>query len=274
VVTSVAVPGLSRAFRPATTAILALAILMTHGRAAQQDGESPGFSFTNVARTAGLDATITFGGSEANKYLLETTGTGVAFIDYDGDGWLDLFLANGHVYPEVDRIESEAGYKQPKVVYRNLQNGRFADVSRRLGPPVTTPKAARGAAFADFDNDGDVDVVVNNVHDAPDLYRLDRTQQHRWLTVKLVGTQSNRNAIGALVRLVTSSGEQRQEVRGGGSYYSQNDFRLHFSLARAGVVHRLIIRWPNGLEEEWNDLQIDRAHTLAEGSGRALPATR
>ena len=96
-------------------------------------------------------------------------GWGAGFVDLDNDGWLDLFLANGHVYPEVEQLKTDAGYRQRKVVYRNLGNGRFEDVTERLGPPVTTAKAARGAAFGDFDNDGDVDVVVNNVHDAPDL---------------------------------------------------------------------------------------------------------
>ena len=160
-------------------------------------------------------------------------GWGVGFLDLDADGWLDLFLVNGHVYPEVAALETEAGYEQPKVVYRNLGNGRFADVTAQLGPPVTTPKAGRGAVFADFDNDGDVDVLVNNMHDTPDLFRLDRSGERHWISLKLVGTRSNRSAIGALVRVVTADGEQRQEVRGGGSYYSQNDLRLHFGLGQA-----------------------------------------
>jgi hypothetical protein len=195
-------------------------------------------------------------------------GWGVGFLDLDNDGWLDLFLVNGHVYPEVDRLKTEAGYKQRKVVYRNLRNERFADISEQLGPPVTTPKAARGAVFADFDNDGDVDVLVNNVHDRPDLFRLDQSGGHHWLTVKLIGTQSNRSAIGALVRLVTADGEQRQEVRGGGSYLSQNDLRAHFGLGTARAVDRVDVRWPNGLEETWPQLAIDRLHTLKEGTGR------
>ena len=165
-------------------------------------------------------------------------------------------------------MNSEAGYRQRKVVYRNLGNGRFADVSEQLGPPVTTPKAARGAAFADFDNDGDVDVIVNNVQDTPDLFRLDRATPVHWIAVKLVGRQSNRDAIGALVRVVTADGEQRQEVRGGGSYYSQSDFRLHFALGKADAIERVVVRWPNGLEESFEALAIDRLHTLSEGTGR------
>ena len=194
-------------------------------------------------------------------------GWGVGFLDLDGDGWLDLFLVNGHVYPEVDRLNSEAGYKQRKIVYRNLGKGRFADVSEQLGAPITTPKAGRGAAFADFDNDGDVDVVVNNVHDTPDLFRLDRATGAHWLSVKLVGRQSNRDAIGALVRVLTADGEQRQEVRGGGSYYSQNDFRLHFGLGKAPAVERVIVRWPAGTEESFPAPHVDRLLTLVEGTG-------
>ena len=114
-------------------------------------------------------------------------GWGAGFLDLDRDGWLDLFLANGHVYPEVDQLKTDAGYRQRKVVYRNLGNGRFEDVTERLGPPVTTAKAARGTAFGDFDNDGDVDVVVNNVHDTPDLLRLDSDPSAHWLAVRLVG---------------------------------------------------------------------------------------
>jgi hypothetical protein len=195
-------------------------------------------------------------------------GWGVGFVDFDADGWLDLFLVNGHVYPEVTRIKAEAGYLQRKVVYQNLRNGRFADVTDALGAPATTPKAGRGAAFADFDNDGDVDVVINNVNDRPDLFRLDRSGERHWVALKLVGKQSNRSAIGARIRLVTADGVQWQEVRGGGSYYAQNDLRVHFGLGGARAVDRLEVRWPNGREEAWTGLGIDRFHTLDEGTGQ------
>jgi enediyne biosynthesis protein E4 len=195
-------------------------------------------------------------------------GWGVGFVDFENDGWLDLFLVNGHVYPEVVQLKTEAGYKQRKVIYRNLRNGRFEDVTERLGPPASTPKAGRGAAFADFDNDGDVDVVINNVHDTPDLFRLDSPTTSHWVTLKLVGTRSNRSAIGARVRLHGSGGVQVDEVRGGGSYYAQNDLRVHFGLGDVNRIDRVEVRWPNGLEEVWTDVAIDRIVTLTEGRGK------
>jgi enediyne biosynthesis protein E4 len=201
-------------------------------------------------------------------------GWGVGFLDLDRDGWLDLFLVNGHVYPEVSQIKTEAGYKQRKVVYQNMRNGRFRDITDRLGAPATIPKAARGAAFADFDDDGDVDVVINNVHDAPDLYRLDSANERHWLGATLVGSESNRSAIGARIRIVTSEGSQIQEVRGGGSYYSQNDLRAHFGLGALTGIERLEVRWPNGREESWTGLAIDRYHSLKEGSGQPFRSAK
>ncbi len=200
-------------------------------------------------------------------------GWGTSFVDLDNDGWLDLFLVNGHVYPEVWQLPTEAAYKQRKVVYRNQGNGRFADVSQALGPPVTDPKAGRGAAFGDVDNDGDVDVVVNNVHDTPDLFRARADPASHWVLLALQGTKSNRSAIGARVRLEAGGATQWQEVRGGGSYMSQNDLRVHFGLAAATRVDRVEVRWPNGSVEEWRDLPADRIHKLVEGSGTAGAAT-
>jgi hypothetical protein len=196
-------------------------------------------------------------------------GWGTAFVDFDKDGWLDLFLSNGHVYPEVVQLKTEAGYRQRKVVYRNA-GGRFEDVSERLGSPVTDPRAARGSAFGDYDNDGDVDVVVNNVHERPDLYRTESDPGRHWLLVKLVGTKSNRSAIGARVRCLSGGVTQVQEVRGGGSYISQNDLRVHFGLGGSAAVDRVQVRWPSGREEEWAGVAADRILTLTEGTGKGL----
>lgn len=196
-------------------------------------------------------------------------GWGAGLVDFDNDGWLDAFLVNGHVYPEVEQLKTEAGYKQRKVVYRNRKDGRFEDISERLGAPATVPKAGRGSAFGDLDNDGSVDVVINNVHDTPDLYLTEASSGNHWLMLKLRGTRSNRSAIGARVRCITGAVVQTQEVRGGGSYNSQNDLRVHFGLAGAKLVERLAVRWPNGLEEEWRSLSVDRILTLEEGTGTA-----
>jgi hypothetical protein len=198
-------------------------------------------------------------------------GWGAGFVDLDRDGWLDVFLVNGHVYPEVAQLPGEAAYKQRKVVYRNLGDGRFEDVSERLGPPVTTPKAGRGAAFGDYDNDGDLDVVVNNVHDRPDLFRLDSPPSSHWVGFRLAGRRSNRSAIGARVTCVAGGAARIEEVRGGGSYLSQNDLRVLFGLGATATVDRIEVRWPSGLREEWTDVVVDRYHVLEEGSGRSLP---
>jgi hypothetical protein len=219
--------------------------------------------YGNLGRGFCEDRTFAAGIGLNTRWL----GWGAGFVDFDHDGWLDIFLANGHVYPEVSQLKTEAAYKQRKVVYRNLGNGRFADVTERLGPPASTPAASRGAAFGDVDNDGDVDVVVNNVHAPPDLFRTESRTDHRWLTVKLVGTTSNRSAIGARVRVTAGDLTLVDEVRGGGSYYSQNDLRVHFGLGdNAGPV-QIEVRWPNGGEERWEGIASNRMVELKEGGG-------
>ena len=195
-------------------------------------------------------------------------GWATAFVDLGNDGWLDLFLANGHVYPEVAQLKTEAAYAQRKVVYVNRGNGRFEDVTEQLGAPATTPRAARGAAVGDVDNDGDVDIVISNVNAPPDLFRTDTEAGRHWLLVKLTGTTSNRSAIGARVGCTAGGMTQWEEVRGGGSYISQNDLRVHFGLGETTKVDRLWVRWPSGLEEEWRELAADQILPLREGSGR------
>ena len=192
-------------------------------------------------------------------------GWGAGFADFDNDGWLDILLTNGHVYPEVRGIRAEAGYEQRKVVYHNIE-GRFEDVSERLGPPATTPKAGRGTAFGDVDNNGTIDVVINNVHDVPDVFLTTAPPDRHWLEVQLVGRPSNRSAIGARLRFVTGEVVQLGEVAGGGSYLSQNDLRVHVGLGSAAQVDRLDIRWPNGREEQWTNLKADQLITLTEGT--------
>ena len=215
------------------------------------------------------DRTFEAGLGQNTRWL----GWGAGFADFDNDGWLDIFLTNGHVYPEVRQIKGEAGYEQRKVVYRNVE-GHFEDVTLQLGPPVTTPKAGRGTAFGDVDGNGTIDVAVNNVHDTPDLFLARAPRDHHWLIVRLVGTTSNRSAIGARVRALTGAVAQVQEVRGGGSYLSQSDLRVHFGLGAAARVDRLEVRWPNGSTELWTDVKVDQVLTLTEGTGASPQGSR
>jgi hypothetical protein len=196
-------------------------------------------------------------------------GWGCGFLDVDNDGWPDIFLVNGHVYPEVERLTTEAGYAQRKVLYRNLGNGRFEDISERVGGAVTEPTPSRGCAFGDFDNDGDIDILINPVNAYPELLRADSNAKNNWLTVKLVGVKSNRDGIGARVRCVTADGSQIDEVRSGGSYYSQNDLRVHFGVGKNQRVKAIEIRWPSGQADTLNDVAVNRIITVREGSTKA-----
>jgi hypothetical protein len=196
-------------------------------------------------------------------------GWGCGFVDVDNDSWPDIFLVNGHVYPEVERLTTEAGYAQRKVLYRNLGNGRFEDISDKVGGAVTVPTPARGCAFGDFDNDGDVDILINPVNAYPELLRAESGAKNNWLTVKLVGTKSNRSGIGARVRCVTADGSQIDEVRSGGSYYSQNDLRVHFGVGKNQRIKAIEIRWPSGQTDTLNDLAVNRIITVKEGSTKA-----
>jgi hypothetical protein len=223
--------------------------------------------YANTGDGACEDRTFADGLGVNTRFL----GWGAGFVDLDLDGWLDLFLANGHVYPEVAQLATEAGYRQRKVVYRN-RGGRFEDVSERLGAPVTTPAAARGAAFGDFDDDGDLDVLINNVHAPPDLLRLDRDPGAHWIGFKLRGTRSHPDAIGARVRLFVGGDVRVAEVRGGGSYLSESDRRVLFGLGVAVAVERIEVRWPDGSLEEWSGLAVDRYHALIQGAGRPAAA--
>ena len=194
-------------------------------------------------------------------------GWGCGFLDADNDGWPDAFLVNGHVYPEVAQLEDDAGYAQPKLLYRNLGNGRFEDVSARAGAAVTRPLAARGCAFGDFDNDGDVDVIINAINAAPQLLRCDARGAGHWLKLRLIGTKSNRSGIGARVRVRCGKRSTIDEVRSGGSYYSHSDMRLHFGLGRARQADLVEIRWPSGVTESFKDVPADRLIVAREGQG-------
>jgi hypothetical protein len=200
-------------------------------------------------------------------------GWGCGFVDFDNDGWPDILICNGHVYPEVEQLTTEAGYAQRKLLYRNSRDGRFEDVSMNAGPGISTPSASRGAAFGDFDNDGDIDVVVNCVNDFPQLLRCDSTVKNNWIKIRTIGTKSNRTGIGARLRCVTQvvgeakPHQQIDEVRSGGGYFSQNDLRVHFGIGSAEKVELLEIRWPSGSVETLKDLQVNRLYYVTEGQG-------
>src|SRR5262249_34019179 len=138
-------------------------------------------------------------------------GWGCGFLDFDNNGWLDILLVNGHVYPEVEKLATEAGYAQRKVLYRNMRNGKFEDVTARAGAALMERSAARGCAFGDYDNDGDIDVLINSVNSLPELLRCDSSNNNNWLTVEMVGVKSNRSAIGARIKCVTDDGAQIDE---------------------------------------------------------------
>jgi enediyne biosynthesis protein E4 len=201
---------------------------------------------------------------------------GTGFFDMDNDGWLDLFIANGHVYPQANAVPDTAPYCQPMLLFRNHLDGTFDDVSGALAN--MPPQSRRGAAFADINNDGNVDIVVLNVGEPPSLL-INRTQSsnHRVL-FKLVGTKSNKAAIGARVTVKSGSLVQIDEVRGGASYLSQNDLRLHFGLGGHDKMNEVDIRWPNGETETLHDVPADFIFTVIEGTGIrqkvALPALR
>jgi hypothetical protein len=192
-------------------------------------------------------------------------GWGASFLDFDNDGWPDILTCNGHVYPEVSETAIESGYRERKVLYRNLQNGKFADVSQQSGPGILEAVPGRGCAIGDYDNDGDLDVVVNCVNDFPQLLRCDSSLGRRWLKVKLVGVKSNRSGIGARV-YCTPLGEHRQmeEVRSGGSYLSQSDFRIHFGLNNSNEAI-LEIQWPSGQVDRIGKVQANQVLTVVEG---------
>ncbi|HET6893593.1 MAG TPA: CRTAC1 family protein [Pyrinomonadaceae bacterium] len=194
-------------------------------------------------------------------------GWGCGFIDVDNDGWPDIFLVNGHVYPEVEKLSTEAGYAQRKVLYHNLRNGRFAEISEKVGNALVAPNASRGAAFGDYDNDGDIDILINSVNGPPELLRADSSNQNNWIKIKTMGVKSNRNGIGVRIKCVTEDGSQIDEVRSGGSYYSQNDFRVHFGLGKNQRVKRLELQWPSGQTDIISNIAANQLIVVKEKGG-------
>lgn len=219
--------------------------------------------YRNLGKNFFDDATFSAGIGVNTRWL----GWGCGFFDPDNDGWLDILLVNGHVYPEVDKLEAEAGYAQRKVLYRNLRNGNFSDVTEKVGGALLEPTAARGAAFGDYDNDGLTDIAINPVNQTPVLLRGSSRSGNNWIGIRAIGTRSNRSGIGARIVCLTDGRRQIDEVRSGGSYYSQNDLRAHFGLGQATKVKSIEIRWPSGTVDTLKDLPVNRYISVREGSG-------
>jgi hypothetical protein len=214
------------------------------------DGDA---TFTNVTGAAGL-------GKETHLVCW-----GCGFFDPDNDGFDDILYVTGHVYPELERIHSDTTYREPRVLYRNRGNGTFEEVSQLAGAAITTPSTGRGCAFGDFNNDGCVDVVINNQNARASLLKITRQNNNHWINIKLVGTKSNRSAIGARVKCVAGTLSQIDEVRSGGSYISQNDLRIHFGLGEKTSIDLLEIKWPSGAVDQLHNIAADQFIRVQEG---------
>jgi hypothetical protein len=217
----------------------------------RNDGDG---TFTDRAAQAGMNT---------NTKLL---GWGCGFADFDNDGWPDIFQCNGHVYPEVERLHGDITFKEKRILYRNTRKGNFQDVSSEVGI-AGQRYCSRGCAFGDFDNDGDIDVVISNLNDTPSLLRADVRSGYHWIKVRVSGRGSNRSGIGTRVKCVTADHQQIDEVRSGGSFMSQSDLRLHFGLGKSTRAERIEVRWPNGNIDTFRNLDADQLIEIEQGTG-------
>jgi hypothetical protein len=213
-------------------------------------------TFTDVTFVAGLGVNT--------QYVC----WGAGFMDYDNDGWTDIFHVTGHVYPEIEKYHLDATFKSPRLVYKNLGNGKFKDVSKQMGPGVTEQFSSRGCAFGDYDNDGDIDVLVLNMNDRFSLLRNDGGNKNNWVKLKLIGTQCNRTAVGARAFVRTGKHTQIDEVHCGTSVMSQSDLRLHFGVGDTKVIDEIAIKWPTTQKtEKFTKVEANQILTIKEGSG-------
>jgi hypothetical protein len=209
------------------------------------------------------DVTVAAGLGLHTQYL----GWGTMFLDFDNDGWPDLLLVNGHVYPEVDSQHLGSNFKEPRILYHNNGNGTFSDISETAGPAITTAMSSRGLAIGDLWNDGHQSAVISNMNAPPSLLVNQARSSNHWVEFRTIGTKSNRDGIGARITVKAGSRNFVDEVRSGSSYISNNDMRVHFGLGAATKIEWVQVRWPSGLVERFEGLPVDAIHTLKEGSG-------
>jgi hypothetical protein len=210
--------------------------------------------FTDIAWSAGIA-----------QETVPMVGWGTAFVDITNSGWDDIFIANGHVYPQMDFVKGGVGYKQPLMLYRNNHNRTFENISALAGLDQLPKSSRRGAAFGDVNNDGKVDILLLNVGEPPTLL-INRTETTNHAALfKLIGTKSNKAAIGARITVTCGDLKQFNEVRSGTSYFSQNDLRLHFGLGQNAVMNKVEVAWPSGQKDVYQDLPADMIYTMVEG---------
>jgi len=214
-------------------------------------------TFDDISVAAGL----------ADRGVTYLSGVSMKFMDYDNDGWMDIFQADGSMLDNIQLYHSEERFQQPKLMYRNLGGGKFAVVSDQLGPDFLRPVVGRGLGVADFDNDGDLDLAICNWGSYPELLRNDGGNANHWLEVMLVGTKSNRDGIGTALKLVSEGFTQYQQAKGGMSYMSASDARVHFGLGQRMTVQSLEITWPSGTVDKLTNVPIDQIITVKEGAG-------
>ena len=206
--------------------------------------------------------------SRIARATVHYVGWGDAFYDYDNNGWLDLIAVNGHVYPQVDAANIGVHYREPGLLFVNQRDGTFLDASERVGAALKVPRPARGLAVGDLFNDGNQEVVVENLEGEPVIFRTKGGPQHHWIGLELAGRQGNRLALNARVKVTAGNLVQVDEVRSSGSYLSQNDLRLHFGLGDLVQADEVEVRWPSGQVEKIVKLMGDRSYCIREGSGQ------